>query len=414
MTRLTFSFLLALGLMVAVRLWLSVRQTRAVGAGAGAVPGPFAHLIEVADHAKACQYVQDKLALGRLELLVDAVVLWALTLGGGLNALDTLFASPPWSPLLGGVMVLASLMLLMSLIGLPFSLWTTFKIEAHYGFNRQTPGLYVADLIRALLLSALLGLPLISLVLWLMASAGDWWWLYAWGVWVAFGLILSAAYPRYLAPLFNKFEPLPSGDLRTRLEHLVASCGFNAEGLYVMDGSKRSSHGNAYFTGVGRTKRIVLFDTLVERLEAGELEAVLAHELGHFRLNHVRTRLLTGFATSLAGFAALGWLGHQTAFYQGLGVTVPSNHAALALFTLVLPVYLFALGPLSAWWSRRDEYAADRYAATHADGKALASALVKLYRDNASTLTPDPLYSAWHDSHPAALARINALARMNG
>jgi STE24 endopeptidase len=409
MTALTTAFLTFLAFMVGMRLYLARRQVTALQRGAGAPPAPFREAVTDAEHRRAGLYARDRLALGRVELIADALALLVVTLGGGFNWLDARLAGLGLGPVGHGVAVLACLSLLLGAWSLPFAIWSTFRIEAKYGFNRQTPALYALDLLRSLALGAALGLPLLALVLWLMQSAGALWWLYAWAAWVAFGLLLTALYPRFLAPLFNRFEPLAAGELRDRLERLVAACGFAADGLYVMDGSRRSSHGNAYFTGIGRHKRIVLFDTLVARLEPAELEAVLAHELGHFRLHHVRVRLLLGMLSSFVGFAILGYACRWPGFYSGLGVASPSMHAALALFMLAVPVFVFPIGPLSAWWSRRDEFAADRYAAAHASAAALATALVKLYRDNASSLTTDPLYSAWHDSHPPALERIAAL-----
>lgn len=414
MPLLTPLFVVALAAMIATRWWLATRQLGAVIAHRDAVPLPFAAAIPLDAHRRAADYTVARLRLGRLELAVDAAVLLLVTLGGGLAALDRLVTGaalpPPWH----GVAVLVLLGVAMAVAGLPFAWYATFGVEARFGFNRTTPRLFVVDLARTLLLSLALGVPLLAVVLWLMGTAGPRWWLYAWAAWVGFGLAITYAYPRFIAPLFNSFRPLEAGDLRTGVERVVARCGFAAQGVFVMDGSRRSSHGNAYFTGVGNHKRIVLYDTLLERLAPAEVEAVLAHELGHFRLRHVTRRLLLGFATAFAGFALLGWLSAQPGFYAALGVPTPSPHAALALFALVAPVFTFALAPLGSWWSRKHEYEADRYAAEHADGRALAAALVKLYRDNASTLTPDPLYSAWHDSHPPALARIAALTRAAG
>jgi STE24 endopeptidase len=411
---LTPLFLVALAAMVATRWWLAGRQLGAVRGHREAVPAPFTGAVPADDHRRAADYTAERLRLGRLELLVDALVLLLVTVGGGLAALDRLIGTTglpaPWH----GVAVLVVLALAMAAAGLPFAWHATFRVEQRFGFNRTTPRLFVADLVRTTLLSLALGVPLLALLLWLMDVAGPQWWLYAWGAWVAFGLAITYAYPRFIAPLFNSFRPLEAGELRERVERLVARCGFASQGVYVMDGSRRSSHGNAYFTGVGDHKRIVLYDTLLERLAPEEVEAVLAHELGHFRLRHVTRRLALGFATALAGFALLGWLAARPGFYAAFGVPEPSPHAALALFALVVPVFTFALAPLGSWWSRKHEYEADRYAASHADAAALAAALVKLYRDNASTLTPDPLYSAWHDSHPPALARIAALTRASG
>ncbi len=408
---LTTAFLLALGAMVAIRYWLASRQLAALLRHRDEVPAPFAAAISAADHARAADYTTARLRLARLELLWDAAVLLGVTLGGGLAALDAWVARLGWSPLAYGVATLGLLALAMSAAGLPFELYSTFRIEARFGFNRTTVGLYLADLARSLALGVALGVPLLALILVLMNAAGRAWWLWAWAAWVAFGLAISFLWPRFIAPLFNRFRPLEAGALREAVERVMHKCGFSSEGVFVMDGSRRSSHGNAYFTGFGRHKRIVLFDTLVERLVPGEVEAVLAHELGHFRLHHIRQRLALGFASALVGFAVLGRAAQAPGFYTALGVPTPSPHAALALFALVVPVFTFLLAPLGSWWSRRHEYQADRFAAAHAEARLLASALVKLYRDNAAALTPDPLYSAWHDSHPPALARIAALER---
>ena len=411
MQTLTSAFLLALGAMVAVRYWLATRQLGALARHRDAVPAPFAATISAADHARAADYTAARLRLARLELVWTALVLLAVTLGGGLAALDAAVAALGWPPLAHGVATLALLAFVLWAAGLPFDLYSTFRIEARFGFNRTTPGLYLADLARSLILAVALGLPLLALLLALMIAAGRAWWLYAWAAWVVFGLAVSFLWPRFIAPLFSRFRPLEAGALRDAIERVMGNCGFASEGVFVMDGSRRSSHGNAYFTGFGRHKRIVLYDTLLERLVPGEVEAVLAHELGHFRLHHIRQRLALGFGSALVGFALLGRAALEPAFYAALGVPQPSAHAALALFALVVPVFTFLLAPLGSWWSRRHEYQADRFAAAHADGALLAAALVKLYRDNAATLTPDPLYSAWHDSHPPALARIAALGR---
>jgi STE24 endopeptidase len=411
MPALTVVFLVFLLAMVALRLWLAARQLRSVAAHAHAVPAPFATAVTGDEHRRAAAYTRDRVQLGRIQLLVETALLVALTIGGGFAALDALAGRLALAPLWHGVATLLALALVLGLASLPFSLYATFVVEARYGFNRTTARLFLADLARSLLLGLALGVPVIALVLTLMARAGRGWWLYAWLVWSGFSLGLSFAWPRFIAPLFNHFHRLPDGELQSRLARLIARCGFTSDGLFVMDGSRRSSHGNAYFTGLGRHKRIVLFDTLLERLQVDETEAVLAHELGHFRLHHVRLRLLLGLGTSLLFFALLGRLAEAPWFYSDLGVPQPSLQAALALFVLVVPVFTFPLAPLAAAWSRAHEFAADRYAAVHADGRALARALVKLYRDNASTLTPDPLYSAWHDSHPNALARIAALER---
>ena len=411
MHTLTISFLGALAAMVAVRWWLATRQLASLARHRGTVPAPFAATISAAEHARAADYTAEQLRLARLELRLDAAVLWAVTLGGGFAWLDGAVGRLGLSPVWGGVATLLLLLLATAALGLPLDLYRTFRIEAKYGFNRTSPGLFVADLLRSLALGLLLGVPLLALLLGLMRAAGSLWWLYAWAAWVAFGLGLSFLWPRFIAPLFNKFRPLEPGPLQEAVERVMTRCGYSSDGVSVMDGSRRSSHGNAYFTGFGRHKRIVLYDTLVERLAATEVEAVLAHELGHYRLHHIRQRLALGFGSALAGFAILGYAASRPQFYLAFGVPAPSAHAALALFVLVVPVYTFWLAPLGSWWSRRHEYQADRYASRHASAASLASALVKLYRDNASTLTPDPLYSGWHDSHPPALARIAALER---
>jgi STE24 endopeptidase len=411
MLTLTTAFLIALALMVALRFWLATRQLAAVRAHRGAVPAAFAASITLAEHQRAADYNAARLSVARLELVFDALLLLVVTLGGGFALIDRWCAELGLGPVWHGVATLTALALLMAAAGLPFSLYSTFGVEARFGFNRITPTLFVVDLARSLAVGLALGVPLLAVLLWLMAASGAAWWLYAWGVWVAFGLTVSFAWPRFIAPLFNRFRALEPGPLREAVERIMQRCGFASDGVFVMDGSRRSSHGNAYFTGVGRAKRIVLFDTLLERLEPPEVEAVLAHELGHFRLHHVRQRLVLGFVTALIGFAVLGEAAQTPDFYLALGVPTPSMHAALALFVLVVPVFTFPLAPLSSWWSRRHEYQADRFAAAHSDARALAAALVKLYRDNASTLTPDALYSAWHDSHPPALARIAALER---
>ncbi len=408
---LTAAFLLTLALMVAARWWLASRQLAAVRAHRDVVPPAFAATITRADHEKAADYNAARLALGRIELVFDAVLLLLVTVGGGFALLDRWIGGFGLGPLWHGVATLAALATGLSLAGLPLGIYATFRIEARFGFNRTTPALFALDLVRSFGVAVLLGIPLLALLLWLMGAAGRFWWLYAWGAWVVFGLLVSYAYPRFIAPLFNRFHPLEAGALREAVERIMQRCGFAADGVFVMDGSRRSSHGNAYFTGVGRSKRIVLFDTLLERLEPVEVEAVLAHELGHFRLHHIRQRLVLSFAFALAGFAILGLAAGDPGFYAALGVPTPSTHAALALFALVVPVFLFPLAPLGSWWSRRHEFEADRFAIAHSDGSALARALVKLYRDNASTLTPDPLYSAWHDSHPPALTRIAAIER---
>jgi len=311
-----------------------------------------------------------------------------------------------WSPVWSGVALLLGFFMIGHLLELPLDAYGTFAIESRFGFNQMTWGLYFSDMIKQMLLLMLIGAPLIWVILSLMQSAGSYWWLYAWVVWTAFSLLMMWAYPTLIAPLFNKFKPLEEGVHKARIEGLLARCGFKSNGLFVMDGSRRSSHGNAYFTGLGNAKRIVFFDTLLNQLQPLETEAVLAHELGHFHHGHVRKRIISMNAISLLGFAALGWLAGQPWFYTGLGISEPSNAAALVLFILILPAFTFPLTPLMNHFSRKHEFEADAYAVAHSNGESLIVALVKMYEDNASTLTPDSVYSAWHDSHPPAPVRI--------
>ncbi|HEX7966179.1 MAG TPA: M48 family metallopeptidase [Gammaproteobacteria bacterium] len=409
MNMLTLAFGLALAASLLLRMWLSLRQTRYVLAHRDAVPAPFASDIGLDAHRKAADYTAAKGRLGRIGLVLDTLVVLVWTLGGGLAALDDAWRGLGLGPLHTGVLVVASFVLVNGLIGLPLSLYSTFGLEADFGFNRTTPRTYVMDLLKTLLLGTLLGLPLLYAALALMHGAGASWWLYVWALWFGFSLVLTWAYPKFIAPLFNKFSPLADAGLKARLEELLARCGFTSQGVFVMDGSTRSAHGNAYFTGFGANKRIVFFDTLMATLQPEEIEAVLAHELGHFRLRHVLQRLVLSAVLGLLGLALLGWLARQDGFYTGLGVAAPSSYAALLLFMLLLPPFLLVLEPFASAWSRRHEFEADAYARKQADGAALVRALVKLYRDNASTLTPDPLHSAFYDSHPPALSRIARL-----
>jgi STE24 endopeptidase len=403
---LTPLFVLAVTLGAALELWLLQRQRATVARHRNAVPAPFAASISAAQHAKAADYTIAKIYAGRIGTVVDALVILGLTLGGGIAALDGgwrhTHLTQPWL----GLAVIASVALLMQLISLPLSLWRTFGIEARFGFNRTTPALYLADLAKSTALAVLLGGPLVLATLWLMQRAGQWWWLWAFGLWLGVMLLMAWAWPAFIAPLFNRFAPLGDETLKARIEALLTRCGFASKGVFVVDNSRRSSHGNAYFTGIGRNKRIVFFDTLLERLQAPEVEAVLAHELGHFRLKHVRQRLLLSMATTFAGLALLGWLAARPDFYRALGVPDPSTHAALLLFVLVVPAFMFFLTPLGALWSRRHEFEADAFATRYASAAELATALVKLHRDNASTLTPDPVYAAFYSSHPPPLSRI--------
>jgi len=410
----TLIFCVALAGSMLTKLMLAARQARHVARHRNRVPEGFADRIDASAHARAADYTLARLKLGLLESVVAAAALVALTLLGGLQILsDGLQTIAPESPLLRALLLILSVMLLLSAVDLPLALWRQFVLEKRFGFNRMTPRLFVADLARSALVTLLLAAPLLGLILWLMTAIGPGWWLAAWGVWVAFNLLVLVLYPTLIAPLFNRFEPLPEGEVSTRLRGLLTRCGFTSRGLFVMDGSRRSAHGNAYFTGLGRNKRIVLFDTLLERLDASEIEAVLAHELGHFRHRHILQRVVMSFAISLAGLAVMGWLAEQPWFFQGLGLTPgPDDHRggiALLLFFLAIPPLTFLLKPLGSALSRRHEYQADAYAVQQTGAQPLARALVKLYRDNASTLTPDPLYSAFYDSHPPAQLRLAAL-----
>ncbi len=400
-------------LMVGLKYWLAARQIRHVAAHADAVPALFADRIGLEAHRKAAAYTIAKQRFALIETAVGTALLVALTLGGGLQAIAEALA-----PLLGRgflfqVGVVVAVVILVSLVDIPFSWYRQFRIEQAFGFNRTTLRTFFADLAKSALLAALLGLPVLAVVLWLMQRAGDLWWLYAWFVWIAFNALVLVLYPTLIAPLFNKFEPLADAALADRIGRLLARTGFSSKGVFVMDGSRRSSHGNAYFTGLGRHKRIVFFDTLIERLQPQEIEAVLAHELGHFRLRHIRKRLVLSALASLAFLALLGWLAGQVWFYQGLGVQpaldARNDGLALVLFILVAPVFTFVLAPLAAALSRAHEFEADAFAARHSSPRDLANALVKLYQDNAATLTPDPLHSAFYDSHPPAAIRIERL-----
>ncbi len=409
---LTQLFLAALFTSTAAQWWLSRRQTSAVLAHREQVPAPFAERISADEHRKAADYTVARERLGRIDLLIDAAVLLALTLGGGIAFFDALWQrsglTQPWL----GTAIILSVVFAQTLIGLPLSIYQTFRVEARFGFNRTTPKLFVIDMLKQLLLGLALGVPLLSVILFLMDRAGAQWWLYAWGVLTVFTVGIQWAYPAFIAPWFNKFTPLADQSLQERITALLQRCGFKAQGVYVMDGSLRSSHGNAYFTGFGKTKRVVFFDTLVERLSASEIEGVLAHELGHYRRHHVRSRLILSLVMSFLGLALLGFMSTWPDFYQALGVTTPASHAALLLFMLALGPFTFWLTPLGAWWSRRHEFEADEFAAEHASSAELATALTKLYRDNASTLTPDSLHSAFYDSHPPALVRIAHLQQL--
>ncbi|PVV18800.1 MAG: peptidase M48, partial [gamma proteobacterium symbiont of Ctena orbiculata] len=370
------------------------------------VPHEFSESVTLGEHQKAADYTQAKGRLAIIETLLGVGLLLAWTLGGGLDLLDRYWHGFGWQEIIIGMLFIFSFFLISSLLDLPFDLYRTFRLEAAFGFNRITPLQYLKDRLLGLMLSLLLGGPLLWIILLLMQGAGKFWWLAAWAVWMGFTLTLSWAYPRLIAPLFNKFSPLDEGEMRNRIQSLLQRCGFTSDGIFVMDGSKRSSHGNAYFTGFGKSKRIVFFDTLLDALSIDEMEAVLAHELGHFRYKHIFKQMFMMGVLSLLGLALLGWLSQQTWFYNGLGISQPSNAAALLLFMLAIPVFTVFFTPLGSYLSRRYEFQADNYAVSQTNGKFLVQALVKLYQDNASTLTPDPLYSLFHDSHPPAPVRI--------
>jgi STE24 endopeptidase len=408
----TFSyvFFAALGLSIALQWWLIGRQREYVARHRDTVPEAFADRIALSAHQKAADYTVAKLGVGRIELLAGGVYLLVWTFGGGLNGLDTLWQQTGWNGIWPGVGVLLSAVVIMSVLDLPFNLYNTFVVEQRFGFNRMTPKLYIVDLLRNLALLLAFGLPLATVVLWLMQSAGALWWVYVWAVWMGFSLFMLWAYPAFIAPLFNKFSPLDDEALRQRIEKLLQRTGFTSRGIFVMDGSTRSSHGNAYFTGLGENKRIVFFDTLLKSLEADEVEAVLAHELGHFKRKHILKRIVSMALLSLGGLALLGWLMQQNWFYTGLGVNNPSVHMALLLFIMVFPLFSVYFQPLFAYFSRKHEFEADDFAAQQSNPRDLVNALVKLYEENASTLTPDPVYSAFHDSHPPAPVRVAHLA----
>ena len=411
----TLLFLTALVVSVMVKLWLSHPQSRHVAAHRAAVPAAFAERIPLAAHQRAADYTLARQRLAIVDLAIGTAFLLGLTLCGGLQWLhDVLLDWLPQAPFARQLLLVLGVMLAAGLVELPVSLYRQFVLEQRFGFNRMTFALYLADLVKGTLVGAALGVPLVAVVLWLMQRSGEAWWLWTWLVWMAFNLFVLVLYPTLIAPLFNRFEPLADAAVRERVERLLARCGFTARGLFVMDGSRRSSHGNAYFTGLGRAKRIVFFDTLLARLTPAEIEAVLAHELGHFRHRHILQRIVVSFAVSLAGLALLGWLSRQGWFYQGLGITPqPGDQPAVALvlFFSALPVFTFLLQPVASFLSRRHEFQADRFAAQQAAAPDLVNALVKLYEDNAATLTPDPVHSAFYDSHPPAGQRIS---RLNG
>jgi STE24 endopeptidase len=410
MNNFSFIFLAALAGSLLLRYWLAARHLAHVRAHRAAVPTSFTGHIPLADHQKAADYTVTNTRFGMLALAWDSLLLLGWTLGGGLELLDGLWRDTGYGPIVTGTGLLLSAMIIMTLLDMPFTLYHTFVIEQRFGFNRSTVGVFVGDLLKQAALLFVIGGPLLALALWIMESSGGLWWLYVWLVWMTFTLVMFWAYPAVIAPLFNKFTPLENESLKQRIQALMDKCGFHSKGIFVMDGSKRSGHGNAYFTGFGSNKRIVFFDTLLESLEPQEIEAVLAHELGHFRLKHIQKRLLSTMLLSFAALALLGWLAGEPWFYTGLGVSQPSSGMALLLFMLALPVFTIFLQPLLSRLSRKHEFEADAYAVQQSSGADLIHALVKMYRENASTLTPDPLYSSFHDSHPPAPVRISHIS----
>ena len=404
------AFLLA-GL--AIKFWLATRQMRHVAAHRGHVPAPFGTSVTLDAHRKAADYTLAKSRVGLLETAFSTAVLLGWTLLGGLDVLNRITVDLLGHGMVQQLALLASFALIGGLLDLPFALYNTFVVEQRFGFNKMSLKLWLADLVKSTAIGALIGLPIAALILWLMGAAGSMWWLWAWAVWMGFNLLLLVIYPTFIAPIFNKFQPLEDDTLKARVTALMQRCGFAAKGLFVMDGSKRSAHANAYFTGFGAAKRVVFYDTLLAKLSPDEVDAVLAHELGHYKRKHITKRIAMLFAMSFAGFALLGWLATRTWFYQGLGVQpnlAGANDAlALLLFLLAVPVFGYFVSPLMAQMSRRHEFEADAYAAQQADGRALGTALLKLYEDNASTLTPDPVYVKFYYSHPPASERLARL-----
>ncbi|OZI38481.1 peptidase M48 [Bordetella genomosp. 10] len=412
---LTLLFVALLLAGITVRVWLASRQIRHVVRHRDAVPPEFSARIGLVSHQRAADYTVARVRLGLKERFFDAAVLIVLTLLGGLQAIATWISGLVDNDFARQLLLIAVVGLLLGLLELPFTLWRQFRLEGRFGFNRMTPGLFFRDTVKGLILTAVIGLPLAAAVLWLMARAGAYWWLWAWALWVGFSLLTLLLGPTLIAPLFNKFTPLEDAELGSRIRQLAQRCGFAIDGLFVMDGSRRSGHGNAYFTGFGKSRRIVFFDTLLARLDGPEIEAVLAHELGHFAHRHIVKRIVMSFVLALGFFALLGWLAGQPWFYTQLGVMPQlggrNDAMALLLLFMVVPVFTFLFTPLASWYSRRDEFEADRYAAEQSSARQLVSALVKLYDDNAATLTPDPIHSAFYDSHPPAAIRIRHLSQ---
>jgi len=411
----TTLFLTALFLNLAIEVFLNIRHQFHIGRHRNQVPEEFANKVSLEAHQKAADYSRAKLQLARFVLFFDAALLIFMTLGGGFQDLYNLWLNTELDNIWQDIGFIVSTLWFLSLLHLPFSIIATFKIEEAFGFNKMTPKKMLSDLLKGWALMLVLGTPLLWVILTLMNAYFDQgWWFYTWLVWMGFNLFILWAYPKWIAPLFNKFNPLEEGEMKQRIENLLQRTGFQSNGIFVMDGSSRSGHGNAYFTGMGKNKRIVFYDTLLDSLSPTQVEAVLAHELGHFKHGHIRKQLWVSMLMTLAGFFILAFLMKQDAFFNMLGVDEPSTYMALLLFMLVAPIYTFFIGPMMAWWSRKHEFEADDFAAKEASAAELVSALVGLYKKNAGTLTPDPLYSAFYDSHPPASIRIAHLKQAGG
>ncbi|HIF52222.1 MAG TPA: M48 family peptidase [Thiotrichaceae bacterium] len=402
----TTLFLCSLGTSIVVQWYLVQRHIKHIQANRQHVPADFSDKIPVEAHHKAADYTQAKVKTGMAELIIGSLFLLLWTLAGGLQYLDNWWRGFGLSEIWTGTGFIISVFAIMTILDLPVAIYRTFKLEQSFGFNKMTPKIFVMDMIKNGVVGLLIGTPLLLLVLWIMENSGSNWWLYVWAVWLSFSLFMMWAYPAFIAPLFNKFRPLEDGELKTRIENLLSRNGFKSQGIHVMDGSTRSAHGNAYFTGLGANKRIVFFDTLIDELTHDEIEAVLAHELGHFKCNHIKKRISVLGTVFLIGLAVLGWLIKETWFYNGLGVELESTYMALILFLMASPAFTFFMQPLFSYISRQHEFEADDFAAGQAQSEHLITALVSLYRENANTLTPDPMYSAFHDSHPPAPIRI--------
>jgi STE24 endopeptidase len=411
MNEFTWVFLATLIVMIAIELWLSLRQSNYVQNHRGNVPEAFSEEVTLSAHQKAADYTVAKGRLNRIATIVGMVFLLIWTLGGGLEYLVNVWQGFGWSYIVTSIVFILSFFVISSLLEMPLDWYKTFVLEDKFGFNKNTPALYLSDTLKQTVLMIVIGAPLIWAALWLMDSTGEYWWLYLWAAWIGFTIVMMWAYPAFIAPIFNKFTPLEDEKLKLRVENLLSRCGFKSQGIYVMDGSRRSGHGNAYFTGLGNNKRIVFFDTLLENLDEDQIEAVLAHELGHFRRKHVIKNMVVMSLLSLVGLAVLGWASAESWFFTGLGVNTQTSAMALLLFMLVIPVFSFFLQPMMTAMSRKYEFEADDYAASVSSADHLIQALVALYQENASTLTPDPLVSAIYDSHPPATLRVAHLQR---